>query len=590
MPPFFDPVHFNQAVSDQAMPRLEAIASNDNLRHLRRFERDNPPPYVSSTESSDHEADFMVPPLCLQIPTELQAVMERPINDFEAELIASSVEQRLRPHDSYYSESKFERRRFEENIPRWPLPEEFRTRNFHRRMGVVVRHNVKRRWEKLGVWNPDWGFAGRQVQPRDEWDDWKWWWEPATPVNGLGSGSNYQYELAARAVRLRQNLARGEYAPVVPRSRPGQDTTAAEAEAFLISRPWFIFQLEVAEEAHRFQRLSNEGHGRHSYSARQQVIKWWKERGDWRDEFDKGNCVTAWKWRHESPSPEPEDLAPLNPMKEDPLDVSAEMDFTPSEIDELETINLPESEQPQGFWGIKRYDYSGYYFPGMLVDRRAENEQARKETQALRARMIAEGHIPRLHPAAEFYLKKHGLLHTLDEPPPAEDKEVSELQEDAASPPSQGTRGLRPRQPRDQGHEAQEQGESLPPLPRRSARIAAKKRPAESSPMQTVPNKRCKVAVAPKPATLAAQPVPRETRRAKATPGPGRPAAKGKSIEAGVKRGPGRPRKKNGSNIRPAAQTKPERATAPARPKKSRDIATETSNVPRKRGRPRKNK
>lgn len=590
MPPFFDPVHFNQAVSDQAMPLLEAIASNDHLRHLRRFERDDPPPYVSSTESSDHEADFMVPPLCQQIPEELQAVMERPINDFEAKLIASSLEQRLRPYDFYYSEAKFEESRFEENFPRGPLPEEFRTLNFSRRKGVVVRHNVKRRWEKLGVWNPDWGFAGRQIQPRDKYGHWKWWWEPATPVNGLVPGNNYQYELATRAVRLRQNLARGEYAPVVPRSHPGQHTTAAEAEAFLISRPWFIFQLEVAEEARRFQRLSNEGHGRYSYSARQQVIKWWKERGEWRDEFNEGNCVTAWKWRHESPSPEPEDLAPLNPMKEDPLDVTAEMEFTPSEIDELETINLPRSEQPQGFWVIKRHAVSMYNFPGMMADVQAEAEHFEKERQAFRARMRAEGHEPRLHPAAEFFLKKHGRFHTFDEPPPAEDEEVSELQEDAASLPSQRTRGLRPRQPRDQVHEAQEQGESLPPLPRRSARIAAKKRPAESSPMQTVPNKRSKVAVAPKPATLAAQPVSRETRRAKTRPGPGRTAAKENSMEAGVKRGPGRPRKKNGSNIRPAAQTKPERTTAPARPKKSRDIATETSNVPRKRGRPRKNK
>ncbi|EFY85259.1 hypothetical protein MAC_08719 [Metarhizium acridum CQMa 102] len=588
MPSFLDPVHFNQAMSNQAMPVLQAIASNEHLRHLRRFERDDPPPYVSSTESSDHEADFMVPPRCRQIPEELQAVMERPIDDYEAKLIASSLRQHLRPYDFYYAEAKFEESRFEENIPKGPLPPEFRTLNFSRRKGVVVRHNVKRRWEKLGVWNPDWGFAGRQMQPRDKYQDWKWWWEPAMAVNDLGSGNDYEYELAARAVRLRQNLARGEYAPVVPRSHPGHHTTAAEAEAFLISRPWFIFQLEMAEEAHRYMRLSNEGHGRYSYSVQDQVIKWWKERGDWRDEFNKSNCVTAWKWRHESPSPEPEDLAPLNPMKENPLDVAAEMEFTPSEIDELETINLPRSDQPQGFWVAKMHDYTRYNFPGMMADVQAEAAQVEKERQAYRARMRAEGQEPRLHPAAEFFLKKHGALHMLGRPPPAENEEVSELQEHAASPPSR-TRGLRPRQPRDQVHESQEQGESLPPLPRRSARIAAKKRPAESSPIQTVPNKRSKVAVAPKPATPVTQSSSRETRNSKARPGPGRPPVKGKT-ETGVKRGPGRPRKKKGSNIRSAVQTKPQRTTAPARPKKSRDTETDTSNVARKRGRPRKNR
>ncbi|KAK4171127.1 hypothetical protein QBC36DRAFT_295652, partial [Triangularia setosa] len=82
----------------------------------------------------------------------------------------------------------------------------------------------------------------------------------------------------------------------------------AQAEAFLISRPWFIFQIEVAEEKMSYGRLSVEDKRRYPYSAQNQVIKWWKERGDWRDEFNRGSWVTAWKWQHESPSPEQEDL------------------------------------------------------------------------------------------------------------------------------------------------------------------------------------------------------------------------------------------------------------------------------------------
>ncbi|KAK3382007.1 hypothetical protein B0H63DRAFT_217895 [Podospora didyma] len=61
MPPFFDRVHLHQAVSNQAVPVLEAIAVNDNLRSLRRFERDDPPPYVSSTESEELDDADLIP-------------------------------------------------------------------------------------------------------------------------------------------------------------------------------------------------------------------------------------------------------------------------------------------------------------------------------------------------------------------------------------------------------------------------------------------------------------------------------------------------------------------------------------------------
>ena len=42
--------------------------------------------------------------------------------------------------------------------------------------------------------------------------------------------------------------------------------------------------------------------------------------------------MPGWKWRHESPSPEPEDLTVLEGGELD-------MDFTPSEVDALEAID-----------------------------------------------------------------------------------------------------------------------------------------------------------------------------------------------------------------------------------------------------------
>ena len=120
----------------------------------------------------------------------------------------------------------------------------------------------------------------------------------------------------ARAVRLRQNLRRGETAPVLPRSHLKSSDSPSQAESFLISRPWVVFQIEVAEEGARYRRLSPDDRRLYPHAPREEVVKWWKERGDWRDAFNRWltdgsrqlvESVNAWKWRHESPSPEPED-------------------------------------------------------------------------------------------------------------------------------------------------------------------------------------------------------------------------------------------------------------------------------------------
>ena len=96
--------------------------------------------------------------------------MERPIDDDDVGEIAGSLTRELQAHKIYYSEAKREQHRLEKSLPIGPTPPEFRTLNFSRRKGVIVRHNVKRRWEKLGVWNPAWGFAGRQVHACDDHD------------------------------------------------------------------------------------------------------------------------------------------------------------------------------------------------------------------------------------------------------------------------------------------------------------------------------------------------------------------------------------------------------------------------------------
>lgn len=144
MPPFIDHVQFLEAVSNQAVPHLEAIAANNNLRSLRRFERDDPPPYESSTDSEYDYVDLHPPPRGGPIPEELIAIMEAPLSDDEIGWISTGIAGIVDPDYFYYREAKYEEYRFEQHVHD-PPPEIFKELNGARRMGVIVRHNVKRR-------------------------------------------------------------------------------------------------------------------------------------------------------------------------------------------------------------------------------------------------------------------------------------------------------------------------------------------------------------------------------------------------------------------------------------------------------------
>jgi hypothetical protein len=177
-----------------------------------------------------------------------------------------------------------------------------------------------------------------------------------------GPKNTYTRQLLARALHLRQNLRRGESSPVIPRLHLNKDASSSEAESFIISRPWFIFWVEVAEERARYDRLSIEDRRFYRYSPHTQVVKWWKEWGDWREEYNRTMWVTSWKWRHESSEP-----GHLNASMEDATADITNIEFTPSEIGDLATIELPRSEQPTGFWAIEKGDL-GQTFPGQTLD------------------------------------------------------------------------------------------------------------------------------------------------------------------------------------------------------------------------------
>ncbi|KAF2240530.1 hypothetical protein BU26DRAFT_207337 [Trematosphaeria pertusa] len=509
MPPFLDRVQLDHALHNQAVPLLEAIAANDHLRNrsLRRFERDDPPPYAESTESEEFD-DAPPPPLRGELPEELQAIMDRPI--CTDELKRYGLESTLQPGDFYYSEAMLEKSR----VTRYRANNIFRGVEGSRRLGVLVRHNVKRRWEKLGVWNPEWGFPGRRVQPNDDVFRWKWPWQQHE-ADGSEPSDLYTQQLLARALHLRQGLRRGESSPVIPRSHLKRDASVSEAESFIISRPWFIFQVEIAEERARHFRLSNEQRQRYPHSAHMQVIEWWKERGDWRDEFNRTDCVTSWKWSHESPSPEPEDLTPINNMTSSPLD-TADIDFTASEVDDLETIELPPSEHPPHFWTIP--DGFGFRtYPGQTIDVSASVEQLARDFPPPSVPNPIRLFGPTSPPPKEHEDASLELEEKLSTPP----------QQDLMSPPPQNPQRRSQRQRQAQGKVTKAKDQNTPPPPRRSARIAGMKRPADPLPLQAAPNKKPRGRATPKAAVPATQHTTPKTRRRK--PGrvvPARPPPK----------------------------------------------------------------
>ncbi|KAI1123478.1 hypothetical protein F5Y10DRAFT_51621 [Nemania abortiva] len=430
MPPFFGLSQLQTAMTARALPTLEQLAANPN--HLNsslnnRFERDDPPPYVSSSESEGEEA-LHHPVLARSREAVLEAfedLLSKPLNDNETQSLVETLDSVgvYSPGDRYRLEAEREHDRlstfwgssfWKAGSANLHVQDLLKGPRGYQRRDVIVRRNIRKRWQRLGIWNPEWGIPGRvNRQPNDNIRDWKWKWQ--SPTDPPPSDPRHPI---SRAVQLRKNLAYGEHAPPPPRSHLRDDSSASEAESFIISRPWFIFEIEKFEFVERDHRIPVEQRGFLNPNEDGQVTKWWKERGDW---------FPTWKWRHESPSPEPEDLTPLN---------TDAMDFTPSEVDALEAIppTSPPRPEPVGPEWVKGGLFDGPWHVGFRPADASED----------------------------------GLSGAADE---LEDQAVQEVEERPLNPPQQ--RRGRPRQQSQPADVA-----AAPPPPqqqqRRSAKIAAR--------------------------------------------------------------------------------------------------------------------
>jgi len=358
-PPLLDDMQIANAMRNDALPALQRLAGNSSLRDraLSRFDRDEPPPYVSSTEDEDENDDEIVP----QLDEHINRLLDEPLNDREFDEAAWSLELNLRPYHPgtrYNAEAELERDRIES----WARKASNATREYfvqygpaakgragRERVNIIARRNIRRRWQKLGVWNPKWGIPDREndPQPSDKAWDWKWSWQHGDAAAEWRRGDhramarNPQHPIT-RALQLRRGLRRGEHSPVPPRSHLAGDVSASQAESFIMSRPWFMFAVEASEEPERSSRLSPDMYRRYVSSKPPGLKDRWEERGDWKPEWRPratGKTLIGWKWRHESPSPEPEDLSGLEDL--------ASFDLTPSEADALEAVPPPSPPTPR---------------------------------------------------------------------------------------------------------------------------------------------------------------------------------------------------------------------------------------------------
>ncbi|KLU90698.1 hypothetical protein MAPG_10550, partial [Magnaporthiopsis poae ATCC 64411] len=182
--PFNDNYQIATAMRRDAVPALERLAENGSLldSDLRRFDRDEPPPYVSSTEDDDD--DYQNPPHL----DDIRAILDEPLNDEELRSVYSSLEDSYHPGARYDAEVRLERDRLAgsaratcENTRKYFVQygSAAAGRAGEARLNIMARRNIKRRWEKLGVWNPEWGIPDRaeNAQPSDETYNWKWPWQ-----------------------------------------------------------------------------------------------------------------------------------------------------------------------------------------------------------------------------------------------------------------------------------------------------------------------------------------------------------------------------------------------------------------------------
>lgn len=372
------PIRASHSVHQLKIGRLGALVDvvDDMARNprlldevrSRRFDRNDPPPPYES----DPETELEESPRRLQEVGQVEEaeIISRPLSDEELLDLFDHFERGQEPYHPgrrYFDECAFEERRFIEGVSdQGRSVGHFVERVEQYRLNIMARHIIKKRWEKLRVWNPSWGVptniglswsSSSHYGPlplssngsvEHDHRKWRWRWQGDRPMstNRYWDSQPDTEHPNYRAVQLRKGTRRHEVGPRAPRSHLSPNAGASEADSFIISRRWYNFRLDVEEERLRVGRVP--GNRNDNNAMLDSVFRQWEEE-EMGTSFapTTGGDMPSWKWKHESPEPAPVEWD--------------DIEYTPSETDALEAIPPP-TPPPRINSNIKMRGFGSFFF------------------------------------------------------------------------------------------------------------------------------------------------------------------------------------------------------------------------------------
>ncbi|KAJ2893219.1 hypothetical protein MKZ38_008909 [Zalerion maritima] len=339
-----------QALSGAAADAQHMDENPELLERIRnaRFDTDDPPPYRTATEANNEGLAFIPTWAQDNFRAEVQDVLSKPLSDAEFQRWVDCVDSR----DAY---NPINRYNMEADHAHLKLRSDRKfasvlTSDLH--FAIAVRHIIKQRWQKLGVWNSEWDIP-EEVKILPNMRQWRWSWQrhEVKSKNSFDDRRDEDHPNYRAAQTWRDQLRdRGRLPPRSKLSAEG--ISAQQAEAWLISRPWYLYLLEAEDESVRQDRIRAGQYQDFYEQDHDKVVKErWAEKGEWAREW---GSMLGWTWLHESPLPSEAEfnVADLTPSEADaweglPAPTAPPKSPAPASLSEPNLVGLPEDQAAQ---------------------------------------------------------------------------------------------------------------------------------------------------------------------------------------------------------------------------------------------------
>lgn len=339
---FSNPTMVDESTRHHAFPSDRSDRSSDVDRMLLRT--------LLALPNLDYNAwsEWEVPSLGSCWPTddplqlEVAQIIDAPLADQERLELNWKIEELRRPGNRYAYEYCIEKHRISRifqtskakmnpRVTLLGLQEE--------REPIFIRHRIRKRWQELGIWNPAWDvaflpcFEGPDPCRISTPAEWEWEWEsekrrrPGPWVKHRDQASDAPFNLSISPAKV------------------AEGASMREAEAFIVSRPWLVYEMHKAENKIRFKRIPPSLLWRLDtwFFPEGQERRVWKERGEWNDSWDEPgikeqSIQPGWTWRDESPEPELDDILQFDTADLDPCDL---LEWEAIPLPSLSTMTWP---------------------------------------------------------------------------------------------------------------------------------------------------------------------------------------------------------------------------------------------------------